>query len=238
VNGNGQADNSASYSGAAYVFVRSGSVWSQQAYLKASNSGADDYFGITVSVSGDQIVVGAFFEASKAVGLNGNQADNSAYASGAAYVFSRSSGVWTQKQYLKASNTEGGDYFGGSAAISGDLIVVGAYGESGNNKGINSGSTATGTADQSGAAYIFGPQTGDPPVEVTYKIKASVNNRKFGSVKGAGTFKAGKTVKLTAKPKSGHKFLGWYEKKKLISKNKELVFKKLKSNHSVTAKFL
>ena len=59
-------------SGAAYVFVRDGaSVWSQQAYLKASNTDADDYFGYSVAVSGDTVVVGASGEDSNATGVNG-----------------------------------------------------------------------------------------------------------------------------------------------------------------------
>ncbi len=76
-------------SGAAYVFVRSGGVWSQQAYLKASNTGAGDCFGESVAVSGDTVVVGASCEDSNATGVNGNQADNSAADTGAAYVFVR-----------------------------------------------------------------------------------------------------------------------------------------------------
>jgi hypothetical protein len=86
VNGN-QADNSASAAGAAYVFVRSGGVWSQQAYLKASNTGAGDFFGVSVAVSGDTAVVGAYLEDSFSAGVNGNEADNSAGSAGAAYVF-------------------------------------------------------------------------------------------------------------------------------------------------------
>ena len=73
--------------GAAYVFTRSGSGWSQQAYLKASNTGASDVFGYSVAVSGDTVVVGANGEDSNAKGVNGDQADNSAGLSGAAYVF-------------------------------------------------------------------------------------------------------------------------------------------------------
>ena len=84
INGN-QADNSALNSGAAYVFVRTGSTWTQQAYLKASNPGAGDFFGVSVAISGDAVVVGAFEEDSAATGVNGNQADNSALNSGAAY---------------------------------------------------------------------------------------------------------------------------------------------------------
>jgi hypothetical protein len=68
----------------------------QQAYLKASNTGMQDIFG-AVAVSGDTVVVGASLEDSNATGVNGNQADNSAEASGAAYVFVRSGGVWSQQ---------------------------------------------------------------------------------------------------------------------------------------------
>jgi hypothetical protein len=67
--------------------VRSGGDWSQQAYLKASNTGAGDWFGYSVAVSGDTVVVGAWEEDSNATGVNGNQADNSAPDAGAAYLF-------------------------------------------------------------------------------------------------------------------------------------------------------
>jgi FG-GAP repeat len=72
---------------AAYVFVRSGTNWSQQAYLKASNTAAGDNFGTSVSVWGDTVVVGAPYEDSNATGVNGDQSDNSAVDSGAAYIF-------------------------------------------------------------------------------------------------------------------------------------------------------
>src|SRR5207248_2080220 len=124
INGN-QSDNSATGSGAAYVFVRSGSTWTQQAYLKASNTGANDFFGVSVAISGNTIVAGAYGEDSAATGVNGNQADNGAVDSGAAYVFVRSGSTWTQQAYLKASNTGVSDFFGGSVAISGDTAVIG-----------------------------------------------------------------------------------------------------------------
>ena len=127
VNGN-QSDNSAADSGAAYVFVRNGTNWSQQAYLKASNTGASDKFGCSVAVSGDTVVVGAPGEASSATGVNGNQSDNSAIDSGAAYVFVRSGTNWTQQAYLKASNTGARvTCSAASVAVSGDTVVVGAY---------------------------------------------------------------------------------------------------------------
>ncbi|MDW8373921.1 MAG: FG-GAP repeat protein, partial [Planctomycetota bacterium] len=72
-----------------YVFVRSGGVWSQQAYIKASNTGADDWFGYSVALSadGNTLAVGAPYEESNATGIGGNQNDNSAADSGAVYLF-------------------------------------------------------------------------------------------------------------------------------------------------------
>ncbi len=153
VNGN-QVDNSALDSGAAYVFTRSGGVWSQQAYLKASNTGAGDLFGNHVAVDGDTLVVGAPFEASAATGVNGNQADDSAPDSGAVYVFTRSGGVWSQQVYLKASNMEAGDRFGFHVALAGDTVLVSAGGEASAATGIN-GNQADNSAPDSGAAYVF-----------------------------------------------------------------------------------
>src|SRR6185436_9305068 len=79
INGD-ENDLSAGASGAAFVFARSGLTWSQQAYLKASNPGAFDFFGqsIAISADGSTLAVGAWNEASAAAGINGNQADNSA----------------------------------------------------------------------------------------------------------------------------------------------------------------
>jgi hypothetical protein len=153
VNGN-QADDSAADSGAVYVFVRTGGVWTQQAYLKASNAEANDFFGNSVAISGDTLVVGDNREDSDATGVNGNQASNSAADSGAVYVFTRSGTTWTQQAYLKASNTGANDRFGTSVAIDGNTIVVGAHQEDSNATGVN-GTQANNTATDSGAAYVF-----------------------------------------------------------------------------------
>lgn len=149
-----QTNNSAHWAGAAYVFERSGGVWGQQAYLKASNAGAEDQFGIGVAVSGDTVVVGAWGEDSSAAGVDGDQASNSALGAGAAYVFVRSDSVWTQQAYLKASNSGQGDGFGFSVAASDDTVVVGAYFESSSATGVN-GDQANNGAFRAGAAYVF-----------------------------------------------------------------------------------
>jgi FG-GAP repeat len=153
INGH-QHNNAAVFSGAAYVFVRSGSAWTQQAYLKASNTGVNDQFGHAVAVSGDTLVVTAIDEASAATGVNGDQASNAAVGSGAAYVFVRSGSTWTQQAYLKASNTGVGDDFGWSCALSGDTLVVGASSEDSAAVGVN-GDQSNNNAPHSGAAYVF-----------------------------------------------------------------------------------
>ena len=124
VNGN-QADNSIGQAGAVYVFARRGTTWRQQAYLKASNAGEveeGDTFGFSVAISGDgnTVAVGAPSEDSNASGINGNQADNSAVAAGAVYVFSRSGDAWSQQAYVKSDSPAqltAGDLFGYSVAL-------------------------------------------------------------------------------------------------------------------------
>jgi len=157
INGN-QTDNGARGSGAVYVYTRSGSVWAQQAYVKASNTGAGDQFGYSLALSddGNTLAVGAINEGSNATGINGNQANNRAERSGAAYVYTRSDGVWAQQAYVKASNTEAGDNFGNSLALSGDgnNLAVGADNEDSNATGINGGQ-ADNRAVDSGAVYVY-----------------------------------------------------------------------------------
>jgi hypothetical protein len=153
VNGNPD-DDSAPFAGAAYVFVRNGANWSQQAYLKAFNAESYDLFGYAVAVSGDTAVVGAYQENSSATGVDGDGTDNSATNSGAAYVFVRTGTNWTQQSYLKASNTDGGDYFGSAVAVFEDTVVVGAYREDSSATGVN-GDQSDNSATDSGAAYVF-----------------------------------------------------------------------------------
>jgi len=153
VNGN-QNDNGLSDSGAAYVFLRTGSVWSQQAYLKASVPGVMDYFGGAVALSAGTIVIGAEDEDSGATGVDGNAHDNSVTGAGAAYVFLRNGALWTQQAYLKASNTGVDDEFGWSVAVSGDTVAVAAVGEASSATGVN-GNQADNSAPRSGAVYVF-----------------------------------------------------------------------------------
>ncbi len=111
--GGDQKNDARINAGAAYVFARANKAWSQQTYLKASNTGAGDGFGISVGLSadGDTLAVGAYREASAATGVGGDQTDDAAANAGAVYVFARTNKAWTQQAYIKASNTGMDDYF-------------------------------------------------------------------------------------------------------------------------------
>jgi hypothetical protein len=146
--GSGEGDNSALDAGAAYVFVRGGSIWTQQAYLKTSNADSEDFFGWPVAISGDTVVVGTISEDGNGSGGEGN---NSATDAGAAYVFVRGGSTWSQQAYLKASNAEAYDYFGyGGVAISGETVVVGAPYEDSDGSGEENND-----AEYAGAVYVF-----------------------------------------------------------------------------------
>jgi hypothetical protein len=149
-----QDDDEAPESGAVYVFRRTGAAWQQEAYLKASNTGADDLFGSSVTLSGDTLAVGASGEDSAARGVGGDQDDDSAPDSGAVYVFRRTGTVWQQEAYLKASNTDAGDYFGADVALWGDTLAVGAYREDSAAPGVG-GDQDDDSASNSGAVYVF-----------------------------------------------------------------------------------
>ncbi|EMJ88091.1 FG-GAP repeat protein [Leptospira meyeri serovar Semaranga str. Veldrot Semarang 173] len=160
-NGEGaSSDNSLGLSGAVYVYQRTGSTWSQQAYIKAPNAEASDQFGVAVAIDGDTIVIGANLEDSNQTTItNGSSAsgDNSASNAGAVYVYKRSGSTWAQEAYLKPSNAEASDQFGFPVAISGDTIVVGTYLEDSNQTTITNGPTASGdnSATSAGAIYVF-----------------------------------------------------------------------------------
>jgi FG-GAP repeat protein len=116
--------------GAGYVYSRSGSTWTQQAKLLASDAAPGAMLGFSAALSGDTAVLGAFYDT---VGTK--------VAAGSAYVFTRSRGVWTQQARLTASDGAATDNFGFSVAVDGDTVVVGATGGDANIR--------------AGAAYVF-----------------------------------------------------------------------------------
>ncbi len=146
-------------SGAVYVFSRSSATWTQQAYVKASNTGAGDKFGSSVALSADgsTLAVGAPYEDSSTIGINTMPADlNANVNAGAVYVYSLSGTTWSEKSYVKASNTKAGDLFGYSVALStdGTTMVVGANNEDSIATGIGGDQTDV-SASNAGAVYLY-----------------------------------------------------------------------------------
>lgn len=191
---NGDQDNDlAGSSGAVYVFVKTGSTWSQQAYIKASNAEPGDRFGISVSLSadGNTLAVGASGEAGGIAGIGGNQADNSASFSGAVYVFNRSGSSWSQQTYIKASNPGASDSFGSVVSLSdnGDVLAVGAYNEGSNATDID-GDQTNDLASSAGAVYVFNYDGTNWAQQAYIKASNTDANDWFGraiSLSGDGT---------------------------------------------------
>lgn len=163
LSGNGEtlavgAPGEAIHAGAVHLFVRSEGSWSQQAHATASNPGPEDSFGESVALSddGDVVAVGARHEASHAIGIDGDQDDNSIASAGAVYVLTRSAGVWSQQAYVKSPNTGEDDDFGVSVALSSDggTLAVGARGEAGGSIGIG-GDQTDNSAPNAGAVYLY-----------------------------------------------------------------------------------
>ncbi len=173
------SDNSASTSGAVYIYRRSGTVWSLDSYLKASNSDANDEFGFSISMFGNRLAVGAIGESSDATGVGGDQDSNGASSSGAVYIFRYTGTAWTQEAYIKASNTDAGDQFGRSVSLSDDALAVGAFGEASAAPGVGS-DQADNNAPGSGAAYVF-RRTGAAWAQSSYIKSSNPNeNDNFG----------------------------------------------------------
>lgn len=124
--GDDHVDFSNSNQGSAYVFVRAGTVWTQQAKLIASDAALNDQFGLAIAVQADTIAVGAPYD------------DDLGANSGSVYVFVRTGTVWTQQAKVTAGDGIAGDLFGTSLSIDADTLIVGS--ERHNDGGANSGS--------------------------------------------------------------------------------------------------
>lgn len=137
------------------IFMRTGTTWSEQAQVTGSNTEMADQFGSALAISGDTLAVGAYGEDSKATGVNGDEGEG-ATGAGAVYLFLREKAQWTQKAYIKASNTGAGDTFGLSVALSGDTLAIGAPGEASRATGINAmPGQDDDSSSQAGAIYVF-----------------------------------------------------------------------------------
>jgi FG-GAP repeat len=151
-------DDKGTFSGSAYIFSRnypSTDSWSQTRKLTASDGTSGDRFGLSVSISGDNVVIGAAYD------------DDKGISSGSVYIFSRtpSTGAWSQTRKLTASDGASGDELGYSVSTSGDNVVIGAYGDNGRRA-------------KSGSAYIFSPG----PTVIAQDITVELDNTGAASI--------------------------------------------------------
>jgi hypothetical protein len=144
-------------SGTVYVYRRTGVTWAQEAYIKASNAKQSDYFGQSVSISGDTLAVGVPSEDSGVNTISSEISESNIINSGGVYVFKRAGVLWSQEGLLKAPNAGRDDYFGTKISLSGNSIAVGATNEMSKQTVVTNGSSASN--DDSyyhvGAAYVF-----------------------------------------------------------------------------------
>ena len=198
-------DTGSSNAGAAYVFTRSGTTWSQQAKIQASDAQASDFFGYgAVAIDGDTLVVGAFGE------------DTGGSSSGALYVFTRSGTSWSQQAKLVASDAQASDYLGRgfSIGISGDTVVAGAYRED-----------AGGT--DAGAAYVFirSGTSWSQQAKLVASDAAAGDNFGNGTAISGDTVVAGASLKDTAGTDTGAVYVftrsgtSWSQQAKLVAGN-------------------
>lgn len=166
--------------GSAYVFVRSGTVWTEQAKLTASDAVAYDWFGHSVSLSGDTAAVGA-------------SSGHPVPGPGAAYIFVRSGDVWTQQQKLTASDAAAADHFGFAVSTDGDAVVVTAH--------ANDDACPADPDCQSGSAYVFVKPVGgwsSVPSPITEVAKLTASDAAAGDIFGESVSVNGDTVVVGA----------------------------------------
>lgn len=165
--------------GAAYIFTRTQATWAQEAYIKPSTltvvrndqggvTGGGEFGGdVSLSKDGNILAVGSLRESSYAKGINGDQGDTSMTRSGAVFIFNRNNTVWSQKSYVKASNTDTDDRFGLNVALSGDgkTLLVGAHRESGRGYASIASASSTSSSSNSSAVSSGALDQGDNSLE-------------------------------------------------------------------------
>ncbi len=179
INGNAN-DESALDAGAVYVFVEQSGQWQQQAYLKGAATNGGDKFGTSVDLLSDRLAVGAIGEESGSSGNSANQNDESLFAAGAAYIFQRNQGGWSQTGYIKPEVPGSSDLFGTTVALGSEWLAVGAPGEDSAATGLD-GDASDNSLIGSGAVYVFGQQAGLWQQQAYLKASNSNDSDGFGS---------------------------------------------------------
>jgi hypothetical protein len=198
------ADDSLTWSGAAYVFVRANNTWNQQAYLKANNANIDDRFGFSVELHKDILVIGALQYGTD--------------ASGAAYVFVRTGDSWSQQAFIRPSNPQPFSRFGNSVSIDENTLAVGAYWESNNGFNLSGGAYAF---SFDGTAWIEEQHllASDIGIEQVFGTTVKVRGNLIAVGAPAGSVSSSSFGRVYIFSKEGN---AWNETKKFSASNTEL----------------
>jgi len=158
-----QDDDKGTNSGSAYVFTRTGSTWTEQQKLLASDGAANDHFSeYAMALDGDTAIIGAYLD------------DDLGSGSGSAYVFTRTGTTWTEQQKLLASDGAAGDWFSlYGVALDADTAMIGAL-----------WNDDSGTS--SGSAYVFKKSSADLTFSITGGIGIWINIKNNGTVNASG----------------------------------------------------
>ena len=147
------ASPTANSAGAVYIFTRADGEWTRTARLTAGNPGDDAAFGVRIALRGDQLIATALHESSAATGINSEIPGTMFTRSGAAYLFERREGEWSQVAHIKADRPGAGDLYGSWVALLGDAVILGAEGEASTARGVDGNPDDDG-APASGAVYV------------------------------------------------------------------------------------
>lgn len=152
LHGSSSTNNTSTNSGAVYVFERSGTTWTEKAYVKPPNTGTSDNFGQSIGLWGDTLAVRAIYEDSQTRGVfDAAQTDDLSNNAGAVYVFTRTGSTWSFSRYLKSSNSDADDNFGDGVIVWGDTVIAGCDHEDSASVSTPSDNSAV----EAGAAYVF-----------------------------------------------------------------------------------
>lgn len=168
----GASQEGLSDAGAAYVFVRSGTSWAEQAHLTIPSGFGYRNFGASVAIAGSTILVG---EPGSVSAFNFH---------GAAYVFAPSGGTWILRAKLAASDGRAGDFFGSSVDISGTTAVIGAPGNDGRGQQLDTEGAHVFT--QSGPAWRQQAKLTGPYGDFGSAVTASGDTAIVGSTRASG----------------------------------------------------
>lgn len=191
--------------GAGYVFKRTGTTWAEEAILRERFIRPGDSVGWSVALSGDGLTatLGAPYDDTDAIGVNGNvSSTTSRPSSGAAHVFTASGSTWTHVAYVKAPNTGNGDAFGKHLSLSRDgrTLVVGAEGEDSDTRTIN-GDPDNNRGFNRGAAFVYSLATGVWRLDAYLKAPNADDSDRFGAALAVSD--DGTTVAVGAPGESG-----------------------------------